>query len=251
MHGSLAYLVYNAIYWSIFKTNPPPMANFFVILFGIFPDFDGIPLAFKEKGLKEHDMSFQHHLNSWFHWPIRYVPLLVIFGIIALFGFYPQFVLIPVYGIYMHLLGDSISCGDGMMWYHGWRMEQFGRYINLWSAKTDGYHGNYWAARYRTTIFYKIELVLGSTVILLSIWYLILDWSILSWFFLFITFLIITYFIISIIITATRNLTKYEDEPKEGRYADYRKNPDYLKWMEKNGYEFNSKMHPVKKKLKN
>ena len=114
MHASSAFLVYNLIYWIWFHTNPPGIACFFIVIMGIFPDFDGVIWKFKNHGNKM-EMNFQHHLNSWFHWPIRWTFLIIIFIISAIFNYYPQYFLIPMLGIYVHFIGDSISCGDGMM----------------------------------------------------------------------------------------------------------------------------------------
>ncbi|MHA1820340.1 MAG: hypothetical protein ACTSU2_08060 [Promethearchaeota archaeon] len=233
MHATTSFLVYYLIYYLWFHTLAPLAAGFFSIIFGLLPDFDGIYWSIKNKG-KEMGMNFQHHLYSWFHWPIRWTPLILVFIIALVFNFYPQYFLIPPLGVYVHMVGDSISCGDGMMWGHGWKRTDFARYINLWSSKTDGYHGKYWNARYKKTIFYKLEIIFGFIVIgivIYSEYGLIIDngmkaidiWGI----------LIIFYILGSIIVTATMDLSEYEKEPPEGRYADYRKNPEYLAWLEK------------------
>lgn len=242
MHAASAFWVYYIIYWLIYWNPPPGIALLLVVIFGVLPDFDGILWIFQTKE-KEHGMNFQHHLNSWFHWPIRWLWLWIPFLVSLVFNYYWIYFLIPPLGVYMHLIGDSISCGDGMMWKHGWKREQFGAYINLWSSKTDGYHGNYWSARYKTTIFYKIEVVLGILMLITLLGNMILSNKIE-----FSAVLLCLYISFSIIFTATRDLTKYTGEPEQGRYADYRRDPEYVKWMEENNYELDEKQHPKKKK---
>lgn len=128
-----------------------------------------------------------------------------------------------------------------MMWGHGWNREQFARYINLFSSKTDGYHGNYWGARYKKTIFYKMENVFAVIVVVLSIYYLIAIHGLNAW-----DIVVIGFVVILVITTALGPADKYKKEPPEGRYADYRKNEEYLAWMKEHGYKFNDNYQPVK-----
>ena len=75
------------------------------------------------------------------------------------YPFVPEFTIIPAFGVYMHLIGDSISCGDGMMWRHGWKREQYGRYINLFSAT------------FKFSSEFKFPIVFGKVVNLLKVKY--------------------------------------------------------------------------------
>jgi hypothetical protein len=242
MHAVVSYLCYNFIYWKWIGSVASPLAGMGAIFFGILPDLDGIYYSIKNKNTV-HATEFQHHLNSWFHWPICWSPLIVLFLIALIFNFYPEFFILPMLGVYLHLIFDSASCGDGMMWGHGFTKEKFGKYINLFSEKTDGYHGNYWAVRYRTTIFFKIENILAvlSIMLIVYIMYTTRIFIISGFLSLFgiILFLSEGFFPLD---------KKYHNEPPEGRYADYRKNEQYLKWMKEKGYEFNSKYQPVRKK---
>ncbi|MHA1341150.1 MAG: hypothetical protein ACTSRZ_12790 [Promethearchaeota archaeon] len=244
MHATVSWFIYNILYWSIFKIPPTPLGCFLAFLFGILPDFDGIYFSIKNKKAS-HGTEFQHHLNSWFHWPICWFPLIIVFILSLIFKFYPEYFITPMLGVYLHMILDSAGCGDGMMWFHGFHKTDFARYINFWSKKTDGYHGNYWSARYRKTIFFKIENFNGVVVILLSIWYMILEDR-----FVFLHFLVILATISFMIVGIIGPDEKYTREPPEGRYADYRKNKLYLEWMKKKGYIFNERMQPVKKKMK-
>ncbi|MHA1294597.1 MAG: metal-dependent hydrolase, partial [Promethearchaeota archaeon] len=155
-HAAYAFLSYYLLYSIFIGQIIPGWAVFLVIFFGIFPDFDGLYWIIKKKG--EINTEFQHHLYYWTHWPLSYIPCIIIFFLSLTFNFYPIYFLIPVVGIYCgHLIPDSISTGDGVMWGKiPWKKKRYARYINLFSNKTDGYHGHYWEARYRTTITFKI-----------------------------------------------------------------------------------------------
>ncbi|MBD3350487.1 MAG: hypothetical protein GF364_03275 [Candidatus Lokiarchaeota archaeon] len=244
MHATSAYLVYNGIYWLWFETNPPSLACFLIIIFGIFPDFDGLYFSLKTK-TSSHGTEFQHHLNSWFHWPICWFPLIIVFLLSLIFNFYPQYFIIPMLGIYLHMIFDSAACGDGMMWLHGFKKTDYARYINLYSSKTDGYHGNYWGARYQQTVFYILENILAGITISLTIWYMIRDNSYDFW-----NIGVIILLIAFILGGILGPRGKFKEEPKEGRYADYREHSGYLNWMKENNYIFNEKRHPVKKREK-
>lgn len=242
MHAVVSYLIYNLVYWLWIGSLASPLAGMGAIFFGILPDLDGIYYSIKKKNTV-HGMDFQHHLYSWFHWPICWFPLIVVFLLSLIFKFYPQFFILPMLGVYLHLIFDSASCGDGMMWGHGFKKQDFGRYINLFSRKTDGYHGNYWAIRYRTTIFYKIENILALISIILIIY------NIYTTRIFIISGCLSIFGILFFIAEGLFSIdNKYRAEPPEGRYADYRKNKEYLEWMNKKGYVFNSKYQPTRKK---
>ena len=215
---------------------------FFSVIFGLFPDFDGIYYLIKKRGEGGIDTDFQHHLYYWTHWPISYIPVIIIFIFSFIFNFYPEYFLLPVVGIYGgHFLFDSISCGDGIMWGKiPWKMKQYGRYINLMPDGSDGYHGRYWEARYRKTIISKI----GNVAVLLSIVILtlfqisqIIESIPLGQFIAINGYIIvpIIFFIIAFYIGNKKPNPKHLEEPPEGRYADYRLNSTYINGLnEKN-----------------
>jgi hypothetical protein len=239
-HSAHSFLMYYGLYALIWHHLPPPIFSLLVIIAGILPDTDG--LYWKIKG-GQHDNTFQHHLYFWSHWPIAYLPLVGIFLLSLLFAWYPEFFLILVVGIYSHLISDSASCGDGMMWGKiPWKKDQFAPFINYGSSKTDGYHGGYWTVRWRTTWTYRISRLEGLGI---SIWLLIL---MISTGFSFGYFATILYFLVSIIVNMIPTDSKFLAEPPNGRYDDYRKHPAYLAWMERAGYEFNPQMKAVRKK---
>ena len=250
-HGANAFWLYYIIYFMVWGSNPiPPSFMFWIVLFGNVPDLDGIYWAFKNKKFTA-DNNFQHHLYFASHWPITYFPLIIISILSMIFNFYPEFFLIPLIGVYTHLLSDSACCGDGMMWKKNpWNDKQFAPFINYFSSKTDGYHGSYWSVRWRKTLMYKISILNGILIILFQIYYMInIEFSIQSFW----NILLIVALSGSMVIGALNMGDKFKEEPPNGRYNDYRKNKDYLKWMEKNGYELNLKMKvvKVKKNLRN
>jgi hypothetical protein len=240
-HASHSFWLYYLIYYIWFRTFPSPIIGVFMIIFGICPDFDSIYFILKGKNPK--DNTFQHHLYFWTHVPLSYVFLIPIFLIFLVVNWHPEYFLMPIVGIYSHLLSDSACCGDGMMWGKNPRNnKQFAPFFNFFSKQTDGYHGNFWSIRWRRTKMYKIANINGIIIIIFMIWQIILLG------FSFSALIIILYFTCSIIGGAVPVNPKYAQEPENGRYDDYRKNPDYLKWMETNAYIFNEKMHAIRKK---
>jgi len=219
------------------------------VIFGLFPDFDGIYYLIKKRGEGGIDTEFQHHLYYWTHWPISYIPVIIIFIISLIFNFFPEYFMMPVVGIYCgHLMFDSISCGDGIMWGKiPWKKDQYGKYINMMPDGSDGYHGVYWEARYRKTIISKI----GNIAVLLSIIIISLFQvnSIIEHFNAgdppgISGYLItpIIFFIIAFYIGNKKPKLEHLEEPPEGRYADYRLNPTYINGLS----EKNRKKHVEK-----
>jgi len=108
---------------------------------GDCPDLDGVYHTIIKKG-NINDQNFQHHLYYPTHWPSTYLPVVIAFLFSLIFDFYPQYFLIAVVGPGTHLIFDSISCGDGMMWAAAWwkvKRGEFGKFTNLDSKMTDGY----------------------------------------------------------------------------------------------------------------
>ena len=241
VHGSSSFLLYHLIYYLWFHTIPLPIVSLLAFICGILPDFDGI--YWKLKG-KKYDHTFQHHLKFWSHWPLAYFPLVILFVVALVFDFYPQYVLLPVLGVYLHFIADSACCGDGMMWgKNPWKKGSFAPFINLFSAKTDGYHGMYWEFRWKQTKMFKIGLVMLFSSILLTAWF----WIISQRFSFSYLLLCVIYF--SLLVVSFKLIPEeYRKEPPNGRYADYRKDPEYLAWMEKEGYKFNENHFVVKRR---
>lgn len=89
---------------------------------------------------------------------------------------------------------------------------------------------------------FKIGLImLGcSTALTIALW---INKGFSGWYLMLILGYAVLFIISSIPIPA-----KYREEPESGRYADYRKNPMYLEWMERQGYEFDENNFARKKK---
>jgi hypothetical protein len=239
-HGAKAFIVYHLLFYLIWHTLPLPIYSLLIILFGNLPDFDSIYWHFKGGKFDNH---FQHHLYFWSHWPIAYLPVVILTLIAFLTHFLFDLMFVAVFGIYMHLIADTACCGDGMMWGKvPWKKDQFAIFYNFFSSKTDGYHGSYWTARWRTTLMFQIGRIEGIIIIFFLIWLQIIDGLKLS-------YLVVIVFFIGNILTSFRSMdVQFLQEPPNGRYDDYRKHKGYLTWMEKNGYGFNSNMHAIRKK---
>ncbi|MHA1732266.1 MAG: hypothetical protein ACTSU5_09995 [Promethearchaeota archaeon] len=225
-HGSYAFLIYSLVAWLAWGIVPTGAMAFWVVFFGICPDFDGIYYRLAKKG--EIDNDFQHHLYFWTHWPISYTPLVLAFVLSLALGWYPHIFAIPVVGIYCHMLFDSIGCGDGLMWGKvPWKKDQFARYVNLFSSHTDGYHGGYWTYRYRKTVYFKLENVAACCSIVLVVLISTVH-GFDAW-----VFLTILGFVGFIASGFTKIDPKYASEPPNGRYDDYHVHPAYVAWYEK------------------
>jgi uncharacterized membrane protein len=239
-HSTYALIVYYFMYFLIWRSYPPSNYSWFVIIFGNLPDIDGIFWLLKKK---PYDNTFQHHLFSWWHWPISYSWTIGLFLLALVFDYYPSFFLLIVVGIYSHMIADSITSGDGLMWGKiPWKKGQFGSFINLWSSKTDGYHGFYYNVRWQNTWTNRITIVIT---------FMLIAWLIFIQFdqgFIFAYFLILLYFAGLLLGLLIRIDPKFKLDPPNGRFDDYRRNLDYRAWMEKNGYSLNTHMHVVRKK---
>ncbi|MHA1792449.1 MAG: hypothetical protein ACTSVI_07375 [Promethearchaeota archaeon] len=216
-HAAYSFLIYLFTSIIFFGAIPSGGNIFLSVVFGLFPDVDGIFWKVK-KGKSALENEFQHHLYYPTHWPITYTPLVIITVISWISGCCFSIFFVITMAVYSHLLFDSISCGDGMNWGAPWGR----RFINLFSSRTDGYHGNYWLVRYRKTIFFKLENVLAifSDVILMILIFIIKvnpTWCVLS-----------IFILISLQVTGFLPVDdKYNEEPPGGRYNDYRKLPGY------------------------
>ncbi|MHA1488422.1 MAG: hypothetical protein ACTSRI_02065 [Promethearchaeota archaeon] len=222
-HCAYAFLTYFFIYWFWKGQIIPGWAVFLIIFFGLFPDLDGIYWKVKKNGKME--TTFQHHLYYWTHWPMCYIPFIIIFLISLIFNFYPEYFVIPVIGVFFgHFIFDSIATGDGIMWGKiPWQKTRYARFINLFSRKTDGYHGFYWNIRYRKTPFFVLGHFAAVFSTIFIVFFLVISAEINLFY-----IISIAYFIIAILLGLKKCPKKYHEEPPEGRYADYRKNPKYI-----------------------
>ena len=89
-----------------------------LVFFSILPDLDFLFHKFIKR--QKYNSNFQHH--KWFtHWPITYVPLLI------LLFFFPGLKLFLIcYGLFSHLVLDTFLAGDGMMWFYPFSLHSYG-----------------------------------------------------------------------------------------------------------------------------
>ena len=249
-HAAFGFLIYYSIY--ILWTGSFVMPSYYIssiIFFSICPDFDAIVFYIRKRGKFKLDTEFQHHFSSIAHYPLLYTPFIILFIINIFLGSNPLISIIPVIGIYFgHFLFDTIACGDGIMWgKNPFSRKKYARFINIYCYKTDGYHGKYWGARYRTTSISKI----GNIAVLLCVII-----------FLFFQFSNITntipaypfyshrnsYFnsimLLLIMLFLGLKFTSKEwlREPPEGRYYDYRIKERYINGLS----EKNRRIHLMK-----
>ncbi len=228
-HASYSFFIYLVILRLAWQIWPNGIMCLGGLIAGISPDFDGIYHAIIKKG-DINDQNFQHHLHYWTHWPSSYFPVVIIVVFSLIFDFYPQYAIIAIVGPGSHLVFDSISCGDGMMWGAAWwkiKRGEFGKFTNLDSKKTDGYHGQYWSARYRQTKYYILENIAAGGVIVFLVYFALngaLDFPLI------ISFLFISG---SVVVSFFGVEAKYKQEPPQGRYADYHVYPPYVAWYQK------------------
>jgi hypothetical protein len=228
-HASYSFFIYLLILQLGWQTWPNGIMCFFSLFAGIVPDLDGVYHTIIKKG-NINDQNFQHHLYYPTHWPSSYIPVVIAFVFSLIFDFYPQYFLIAIVGPGSHLIFDSISCGDGMMWAAAWwkiKRGEFGKFINLDSKKTDGYHGQYWTARYRQTKYFILENIAASGVIAFLI-YFVFNGALDFW-------LLLSLLGIggSMVLGVIGVDAKYAQEPPQGRYADYHTYPPYVLWYQK------------------
>lgn len=127
-----------------------------LIFFSILPDIDFLFYKFIKR--KKYDSNFQHH--KWFtHWPITYVPLLI------LLLFFPSLKLFLIcYGLFSHLILDTFLAGDGMMWFYPFSK----KFFNIFAKKTNNHHGPEWFNIYKKIFIWKID-ILAFAVLLIMI----------------------------------------------------------------------------------
>jgi len=235
-HAAFGFLIYYSIY--ILWTGSFIMPSYYIsmiIFFSICPDFDAIVFYIRKRGKFKLDTEFQHHFNSIAHYPLLYTPFIIIFIINIFLNSNPLTSVIPVIGIYFgHFLFDTIACGDGIMWgKNPFRRKKYTRFINIYCYKTDGYHGKYWGARYRTTRISKI----GNIAVLFCVaLFLIFQYSNISTIDpVYASFSprnsyhnSIMLLLLMLFLGLTFTSKKWLREPPEGRYYDYRIKEKYI-----------------------
>ena len=113
----------------------------------VLPDLDIFYQLFTNKSKIKN--NFRHH--KWFtHWPIFYLPFLFLSLFID-----SEFLKIMVFGIYSHLILDSFSAGDGIMWLFPFSK----KFTNFFSSQTNGHHGKEWLEIYTKTPTFKLEIL--------------------------------------------------------------------------------------------
>ena len=129
-----------------------------LIFFSILPDFDFLFYRFIKR--KKYDSNFQH--RKWFtHWPITYIPLLI------LLFFFPSLELFLVcFGIFSHLILDTFLAGDGIMWFYPLSK----KFFNFFAKSTNGHHGPEWFNIYKKMTIYKID-ILAFVILLLVLFF--------------------------------------------------------------------------------
>ena len=118
-----------------------------LVFFSILPDLDFLFHKFIKR--QKYNSNFQHH--KWFtHWPITYVPLLI------LLFFFPGLKLFLIcYGLFSHLVLDTFLAGDGMMWFYPFSK----KFFNLFAQKINNHHGQEWFNIYKKMTIWKIDIV--------------------------------------------------------------------------------------------
>lgn len=249
-HAAFGFLIYYFIY--ILWTGSFIMPSYYIsmiIFFSICPDFDAIVFYIRKRGKFKLDTEFQHHFNSVAHYPLIYIPFIILFIINVFMGSDPLTAVIPVIGIYFgHFLFDTIACGDGIMWgKNPFRRKKYTRFVNIYCHKTDGYHGKYWGARYRTTRISKIGNIAVFFCVIIFLFFQFSN----------ITMVIpeypsytrghsyfnsIMFLLMMMYLGLKFTSKKWLREPPEGRYYDYRIKERYINGLS----EENRRLHLIK-----
>lgn len=230
-HSAVGFLIYYIIHSIWAKTLIiPGYLVMLIVFYSIFPDLDAIFWYLKNRKKKLNFMTLQHHYKSRMHYPLTYIPFIVLFLISLIFNFNPILFIIPPIGIYSHFLLDSISCGDGIMWgKNPLTKKKYSRFVNIYCTKTDGYHGMYWGARFRDTNTCKIlNFAIMISAVILQLLQIIsslnseLQYGGGSY------AGPLIYFLLGLYIGTKKYSEEWLQEPPEGRYYDYRIDPNYI-----------------------
>jgi len=246
-HSAFGFLIYYVIY--IIWTGSFIMdfySVFLIVFFSMIPDLDIFYGGLKKGGLKNLDENFQHHYFSLAHYPIIYIPFVLLFIITLIVEFYPRYFLIPVVGIYIgHFVFDTIACGDGIMWgKNPLKKEKYARFINIFHHKTDGYHGMYWDARYRQTFIGKLgNIAVIVSAFIIQVFHIYETYRMFPWPTFNILYLFPLIYFLGLLYFGLKKLPEeFQNEPPKGRYSDYRIDMKYIKGLSKK----NRKKHLTK-----
>lgn len=155
-HLSYPYVLANGAALALGKTIPWQY-NIILILFSLFPDIDVVFDFVKQMfSSKKYKVPLVHHQNPT-HWPIVYVPLLVL----ALITLEP-FLLMAAGAIYLHLFMDTFFCNQGVMWFYPFKRKWF----NFFARETRRKLGWAWNDAYRKLGIYNIDKFAFSLLVI-------------------------------------------------------------------------------------
>ncbi len=241
-HSAFGFLMYYLIYilWTGSLLIEPELVGL-IALFSMVPDLD---VFYVFRILDIADPNFQHHFRSKMHNPLNYTFFIAIFIGALIFRFYPLYFLAAMLGVYSHFFFDSFASGDGIMWgKNPFKKNHYGRFVNLFSTRTDGFHGFYWYVRYHETVICKFgnACVLISAIIVQTLEIYSATYFVFNLIGNILYILVVVYFILGLILGSkkhyllTSKLEELLKEPPNGRYQDYRINPNYINGLsEKN-----------------
>lgn len=154
-HLSYPYVLANGVALALGKTIPLEY-NIMLVLFSLFPDIDLVYDYAKQLVLgKKYKIPLIHHQNAT-HWPVVYVPLLVL----ALLTMEP-FLLLAAGAIYLHLFMDTFFCNQGVMWLYPFKKKWF----NYFARETRRKLGWAWNDAYRKLGIAKVDKFAFTLVI--------------------------------------------------------------------------------------
>ena len=149
-HIAYPYIIANTVAW-LLGVKLTLQENLLLILFSILPDIDLVIhwVQTRITGIK-FNPGINHHL--WpSHWPITYTPLLL-----ALLIWPNTTLLLMTFGIYSHLILDTIACSWGIMWFYPFSKHWY----NYFSLKFKGINdGLLWRRKWNTTTFHLVEMI--------------------------------------------------------------------------------------------
>jgi len=161
-HLSYPYIVANVV--ALLVGKPIPLEyNLLILFFSLFPDFDiAVDFIYQMITKKKYKVPDNHH-HLPTHWPVVYLPLVII-AIATLNTFF----IIATGAIYVHLIMDTFFCSQGVMLFYPFSK----KWYIFFSSKTKHKKGLDWNKAYSTLAISKIDkwaflLVLIYTTMLL------------------------------------------------------------------------------------
>jgi len=144
-HISFPSLIFIAIA-EIFRIEYTSLHIILLTIFSVLPDIDMIYLFIKSR---RQNRVLSHH-DFFTHWPIIYLPFLLL-----LILHHNIYTIIMAFGVYSHLIMDTFASGKGIKW----AFPLSRRYYNFFASKTAGKENTLWLKTYRSTTFFKMEIV--------------------------------------------------------------------------------------------